>query len=417
VNPLVVALTSALLALAAASSRTDPGSSAAWPQWGGPNRNFVTAAADLATTWPSGGPRRIWQRTLGDGFSSIVTDGATLYTLYRNGADDVVVALDAKTGETRWNQTYAAPFIETCSEQLGPAPRSAPLIAGDRLITVSAGGLMNSFDRRTGQKQWTRDLLEGTADALRACGYSSSPLLYKDTIITTAGGKGRGVLAIAAATGQLAWSAQDFQNGYSSPILIDLDGRPEVIVFTFGEIAGLNPDTGAMEWRHPHAADMGVNVTTPIWGDDHLLFVSSSYNGGSRVLKLARRDGSVSVDELWSNKRVRVHFGNAVRFGQRVYLSNGDSSAAPFAAVDIATGTITWRDRAVTRATVVGAGNRLVILDEDGNLALATPNDTGLEVHAKAQILGERSWTAPTLSGTTLYVRDRKQIMALDLGK
>lgn len=409
------ALASAAVTVLAASP--DPSGATAWPQWGGPNRNFVVGAADLAASWPGGGPRRLWQRPLGDGFSSIVTDGSTLYTMYRDGTDDVVVALEAATGRTQWDARYAAPFKEECTEQLGPAPRSAPLIAGDRLITASAGGLMHSFDRRTGARQWSRDLLDGSAEALRACGHASSPLAYKNTIITTAGGPGRGVLALDAATGGIVWKSQDFQNGYSSPILIDLDGRPEVVVFTFGEIAGLDPDSGALEWTRAHPADFGVNVATPIWGSDHLLFVSSAYNGGSRVLKLARAAGVVAVEEVWANKRVRIHFGNAVRFGQRIYASNGDFGAAPFAAVDVATGDMVWRDRSVARATLIGVGDRLLILDEDGNLALATPGDTGLTVHAKAQILGERSWTVPTLSGTTLYVRDRRQIMAIALGK
>lgn len=401
---------------AAIGGSTTPGATP-WPQWGGPDRNFVTAAADLATSWPGTGPRRIWQRPLGDGFSSIVTDGETLYTVYREGADDVAIALDAKTGGTRWTASYAAPFVETCSEQLGAAPRAAPLIAGERLITVSSGGRMTSFDRRRGQQQWTRDLLEGTPGALRACGYSSSPLAYKNTIITTVGGKGRGVVALDAATGAIAWASQDFQNGYSSPILIDLDGRPEVVVFTFGEIAGLNPDTGALEWSRPHVSDQGVNVATPIWGSDHLLFVSSAYGGGSRVLRLARTEHAVAVEEVWANQRVRIHFGNAVRLGGRIYASNGDMGSAPFAAIDVATGEMLWRDRSVTRATIVGSGGRLILLDEDGNLVLATPGDAGLDVHAKTQLLTERAWTAPTLCGTTLYVRDRHQILAVDLGR
>ena len=415
-TPWVGALALVTAALAAAAS-PDSRISAAWPQWGGPNRNFATPAADFAQSWPEGGPRRLWQRPLGDGFSSIVTDGPTLYTLYRDGADDVVVAMEAATGRTRWDARYPAPFRELCSEQLGPAPRSAPLIAGDRLVTVSASGLMHSFDRHTGARQWSRDLLEASSDALRACGYASSPLAYKNTIITTAGGPRRGVLALDAATGAIVWQSQDYQNGYSSPILIDLDGRPEVVVFTYSEIAGLDPDTGALEWSRAHTADQGVNVTTPIWGDDHRLFVSSAYNGGSRVLQLARTASGVTVEEIWSNKRVRVHFGNAVRIGPRIYASNGDFGSAPFAAVDVATGEMMWRDRSVTRSTLIAAGERLIILDEDGNLALATPGDTGLTVHAKAQILGERAWTAPTLSGTTLYVRDRRQIVALDLGR
>jgi len=390
---------------------------AAWPQWGGPDRNFVVPGGDFSLAWPATGPPRLWERALGDGFSSIVTDGAFLYTLYRDGADDVVVSLDAATGRTRWDAHYGSPFHELCTEQLGPAPRAAPLIAGDRLITVSAGGLMNSFDRHTGARQWTRDILQGSSDALRACGYASSPLAYKNTIITTAGGPHRGVLALDAATGAIVWQSQDFENGYASPLLIDLDGRSEVVVFTSGEISGLNPDTGALEWSRPHPSDQGVNVTTPVWGTDHLLFVSSAYNGGSRVLKLTRAAGGVSADEVWANKRVRIHFGNAVRLGDRIYASNGDFGSAPFAAIDIHTGEMTWRDRSVTRSTLVGAGNRLIILDEDGNLALATPSETGLTVHTKAQILHERAWTVPTLIGTTLFVRDRHQIMALNLGK
>ncbi|MCA1651555.1 MAG: hypothetical protein LC753_15200 [Acidobacteria bacterium] len=79
------------------------------------------------------------------------------------------------------------------------------------------------------------------------------------------------------------------------------------------------------------------------------------------------------------------------------------------------TGDMLWRDRGVGRATLVGADGKLIILDEDDNLAIATPGETGLLVHAKAAVLEGQSWTAPTLSGSTLYLRDRKQIMAVEL--
>ena len=200
----MTSLLTVLVALVVAPATT----SAGWPQWGGPDRNFVTRSSGLAATWPADGPRRIWQRTLGDGFSAIVSDGRTLYTLYRDGHDDVAIAIDAATGKTVWESRYAAPFHETCSEQLGAAPRAAPLIAGDRLITVSAGGLMQSFDRLTGKAAWSRDLLAGATDAVRACGYSSSPLAFEDTIITTAGGKGRGVVALNARSGEPVWKVR-----------------------------------------------------------------------------------------------------------------------------------------------------------------------------------------------------------------
>ena len=388
----------------------------AWPQWGGPSRSFVTDAPALATSWPADGPRRLWQRPLGDGYSAIVSDAETLYTVYRADSQDVAIALDAATGLTKWESRFEAPFKETCSQRLGPVPRAAPLIAGDRLVTISAGGLMNSFDRRTGERQWSLNLIEGSDGAVRACGYSASPVAFKDLIITTAGGPGRGVVAVKADTGAFAWRSQDFQNGYSSPLLIDLDGRPELVVFTFGEVSGLDPATGQLEWTVAHRAEQGVNVAMPIWGPDNLLFVSSAYNGGSRVLKLTRQGDKVDVKEVWASQRVRIHFGNAVRLGGRIYASNGDFGAAPFAAIDVLTGDMVWRDRGVSRSTLISADGKLIILDEDGNLAIATPEESGLKIHAKAQVLESTAWTVPTLCGSRLYLRDTKQIVALELG-
>jgi outer membrane protein assembly factor BamB len=414
---LAIGIAAAPLVASFPARAADDGS---WPQWGGPSRNFVVGARELATTWPAEGPRRKWQRPLGPGYSAIVADGRALYTVYRDGHSDVAVALDAATGSILWKTAYDAPFVETCSERLGAVPRAAPLLvssAGDRVVTVSAGGMMTSLDRRTGARQWSTELTPDAPDAVRACGYSSSPVAFEDLILTTAGGRGRGVVAIRAATGQLAWQSQDFQNAYSSPLLIDLDGQPELVVLTYGEVSGLNPRTGALEWTHPHAADQGVNVAMPLWGNGNLLFVSSAYNGGSRALRLARQPGGVKVEEIWAHRRVRIHFGNALRLGDRIYASNGDFGAAPFVAVDVTTGDIVWRERSVARATLIAAGTMLLILDEDGTLALAEPSGTGLQVLARAAVLTGRTWTAPTLSGTTLYVRNNSDVVALNLGK
>jgi hypothetical protein len=59
----------------------------------------------------------------------------------------------------------------------------------------------------------------------------------------------------------------------------------------------------------------------------------------------------------------------------------------------------------------------LVIVDENGDLALASLTDQGLRVHARKAILTSNAWTPPTLVGATLYLRDRKNILALDLSE
>ena len=409
-------MTLLLTALVALAADLTAGGGPAWPQWGGPNRNFVVPAEPLAESWPAGGPAKLWDRPLGDGFSAIVGDGRALFTLYRAGSQDVVIALDAQTGATRWEYRYDAPFTDHCSfNEAGPGPRAAPLIAGDVLVTASTSGMMHAFDRDTGRVLWRRDLAQDAA--VRPCGYSNSPIAYKDTVIALVGGDDKGVMAFARRTGEVVWHSQNFKNSYASPTMIELCGQPQLVVFTYGEVAGLNPDTGALEWMHPHVSEMGINVSMPVWGDDGLLFVSSAYNGGSRVLRVRRDGGKTQVDEVWANQRVRIHFGNAVRIGGVVYASNGDTPTAPFAAIDVNTGEFRWRTRGIARASLLASGDRLVILDEDGQLTLAVPEDAGLRVLARAPIMKSTSWTVPTLIGTTLYLRDRQRIVALDLGR
>ena len=81
-----------------------------WPQWGGPHRNFHADGRGLAATWPAEGPRRIWSRELGDGYSAISVEGERLYTLFRRGEQDVAVCLDAATGKTVWEHAAEARF-------------------------------------------------------------------------------------------------------------------------------------------------------------------------------------------------------------------------------------------------------------------------------------------------------------------
>ena|SRR5207302_6553610 len=102
--------------------------------------------------------------------------------------------------------------------------------------------------------------------------------------------------------------------------------------------------------------------------------------------------------------------------GDHIYGSSGDFGPAFFAAVDVKTGKVAWQDRSFSKASLLYGDGKLIILDEDGNLALATISTTGLKVLSKVELLERNAWTVPSLVGTRLYIRDRKAIMALQLG-
>ena len=386
---------------------------AQWPQWGGPSRDFSIARG--TAPWDAAGPQRLWTRPLGDGFSGIVVAEGLAFTSYRDGDADVTVALDARTGETRWEHRADAPFRETCSEQLGAAPRSTPLAAGSWLFTVSAGGKLQALERANGRLAWQQELYGEQPALVRACGYSASPIAVGDAVIVPAGGPGRAVMSFAMRDGAIRWQRHDFAVGYSSPIAIAVGGQTQLVMLMGEAVIGIEPESGALLWQHPHPTYADVNVMTPIWSGDGVLFISSGYDGGSRALRLTRAGDATRVEELWAHKRFRVHFGNAVRIGRMMIGSNGDFSSAPVAGIDIDTGEVLWRSRASARASFLALGAQVLMLSEDGRLVLATPTREGLRVDAEAAILDGVAWTAPAVADGVLLVRDRRVIAAYAL--
>jgi outer membrane protein assembly factor BamB len=369
--------------------------------------------------WPESGPRQLWRRPLGEGYSSILVDGATLVTMYRRGDAEVVIALDAETGATRWEHAYRAPlthdgYFDVWLNAAGPGPYSTPLIADGTVFVVGVTGEFHALDLRTGALRWSHDLV-AMFDLRDYNAFAASPLAYAGNVILPLGGSRRGVVAFKRDTGALAWHGDPLPMGPGSPILIDVDGQKQLVVWGQGEVAGINPDDGHVLWRHGHPTQMALNISTPVWGHDKRLFVSSAYGGGSRMIRLSRIDGRTTTEDVWSNNRMRLHFGTALRMGHLIVGSSGDFGPAFVVALDADTGAEVWRERSFARAQMVEANGTLVILDEDGDIAVASISDRGLRVHARKAILTSNAWTPPTLVGSTLYVRDRKDILALDL--
>jgi outer membrane protein assembly factor BamB len=386
-----------------------------WTQWGGPHRNFKSDTRGLASSWPATGPRQLWTRELGDGYSTILVDGNRLFTMYRSGQQDVVVALDAQNGKTLWEHKSDAPHRPRMQMENGPGPHSTPLIVGDRICAIGVTGKFYCLNKQSGVVVWFHDLWEEFNGTKLNRGYSCSPIAWKQTVIVTVGGPGHALMAFNQKDGTVAWSKNDFPNAHPSPILINVSGQDQLVVFMQQEIGGFDPNNGEEFWRHPHPTEYGLNISTPVWSEDNLLFFSSAYTGGSRVLQLAQTNGKTTVKELWFNNRMRIHIGTAIRIGDYVYGSSGDFGPSFLTAVEIKTGKVMWQDRSFARASLLYADGKLILLDEDGHLALATVSPEGVKVLAKAELLNRNAWTAPTLVGTKLYVRDRKSIMALEL--
>jgi len=417
---LLPARSCALLFAAIAASPCSP---ADWSLWGGPSRDFhVAVSAPLADSWPSDGPKKLWERELGEGYSAIAVRGDTLYTMYRRDApawriftsdQEIVVALDAKTGRTKWEFAYDVRFR---SDQ-GSGPHVMPQVAGGLVFSVGATGKLHALRTATGKVVWKRDLGEEFGATTRLFGYSSHPLLYRDRLIVVGGGKGKAVAALEQQSGRILWTGHTFRTAFSSPVLVKIGGHDQVIVLGAQQICAIDPSTGNMLWVHPLGTDPGAAfAATPLWDPETRTLVFS-HHGGSTALRIGAAGSQVTVDRRWHTTKVRSVFSNLLLLGNVIYMSRGSYGPGFLTSADIKTGELTWSARGFPNGNLLEADGKLIILDEDGWLVLARQNpDGGIEIASKARILSHNAWTIPSLAGTILYLRDRKIITALEIG-
>jgi outer membrane protein assembly factor BamB len=403
---------------------------AQWPQWGGPNRDFKAETQGLADTWPEEGPKRLWRHELGDGCSGITVDEGRLYTMYRSDQFEYTIALDAKTGKTIWEHKYPSPYDPNSqADQYCSGPNSTPLICGDRLFSIGTDSVIHGFDKKTGKVLWRHDFHSEFGGCEFPWGYAGSPLAYKNLVIAPVGKfrpreaattqpqekrEAPALVAFDQATGKIAWKTRSIHVDHSSPILIRFLGEDQVILVLSKGIIGLNPTSGEELWRHALAEEYGHDMT-PVWVNGDTLVTSTGRH--AEAIKLKRVNGKTVPEPLWKTPKARYPQNNPVEIDGCLYGSSGAvNQRSVVLAMEADTGKRLWAKRGLGLATCVFGGGKLIFLDENGTLALTTVTREGFTMHSSCRIAQRHSWTVPTLVGTTLYVRDRHHILALDLG-
>jgi outer membrane protein assembly factor BamB len=335
--------------------------------------------------------------------------------MYGKPNEEVVLAANAETGATLWERSNPMTFKSDAPE-MGNGPYATPLVVGDRVFTAGVAGRLQCLEKKTGKPLWAQELWATHRGSRMMYGYSSSPIAFRETVIVPVGGPGKALMAFQQADGKLAWSKNDYGNVYSSPLLINVEGLEQLVALMDGAVIAVNPHNGDLQWQVPFKAEYSIAVATPVWGPDNLLFVSSEYGAGSKVIEVKRNGVQTQATEVWASNRLRLHHGNAMRIGDVIYFSSGGKgSQAILSAVEVRSGKILWQQRSIQKATFVWADQKLITLDQDGNLMIAHPSPQGFQISAQAELLTHLSWTPPVLVGTRLYIRDRRSMMAVDL--
>src|SRR5260370_349471 len=193
-------------------------SAADWAQFLGPERNSTSRETGLSASWPDKGPRILWDKSIGEGYSGPVVAGDKLILFHRLDNKEVVECLDANTGNGLWKFGYTTEYVDKYGK--GNGPRATPLIAGDRVYTLGVDGVLLALDLRTGKKAWHHDLTKGYQLAENFFGIGTWPLAERDLLIVNVGPPAAGVLAFHKETAKEEWKAKSQPPSYSSPMTL-----------------------------------------------------------------------------------------------------------------------------------------------------------------------------------------------------
>jgi outer membrane protein assembly factor BamB len=423
-----------------------------WPQWLGPNRDGIWRETGLLDRFPVGGPQVLWRTPMGAGYSGPAIAEGRVYVMDRQRARDVagkprrptrdgipgnerVLCLNAGDGKIIWKHEYDCPY--TISYPNGP--RTTPLVHQDRVYTLGAMGDLLCLDRLTGKVRWAKNLMkEYRLDGPPVWGWAAHPLLDGDRVYCLVGGAGSAVVAFHKDTGKEIWRALSTEEiGYSPPMIYEIGGKRQLIIWLSDSINGLDPITGKVYWTKPYPADVlpqrpAVNIVTVRRLGD-LLFLSTYYHG-PMMLKVAAEKPDATV--LWRGKSNNVakpdglHSLMATPVLKDGYIY-GVCANGELRCLKADTGEQLWQTYAATcgkktdcaSAFLVPQGDRFILFNDQGNLILAELSPKGYHEIDRAHILEPVTeargrhvvWSHPAFAQRCVFVRNDKEMVCVSL--
>ena len=368
-----------------------------------------SAACHIDTDWSSAPPTELWRRNVGPGWSSFAISGDLFYTQEQRGGEEIVSAHRVSTGAPVWRHADPVRFEEGMG---GPGPRATPTVAANRVFTFGATGLLNALDAANGRLLWSRNTVTDLDAATPMWGFAASPLVVDDLVIIAAGGQ---LAAYALATGERRWVGPSGGDGYSSPHATTIDGVPQIVLTSASGTVGVAPADGRVLWEHRWDSRMPVlPIAQPARIDDGQLLVGDGILGVRRIA-VARASDGWTVSERWSSNRLKPYFNDLVVHRGHAYGFDG----AILACLDLADGTRKWKGGRYGQGQLVLLADQevLLVLSEDGELALVKASPDEFTELAKIPALNSKTWNHPVLAGNILLVRNGQEMAAFRLAR
>ena len=382
-----------------------------WPQWRGPRGDGISHETGLADKWPEGGPKQVWSIKVGTGFSSPIAVEGKVYAFAVVGEQEVLYALDAATGKTVWQQSFNAAWTSTYG-----GSRSTPTIEGNRIYTYGGQSDLICRELADGAPVWHMNVLTEIGGTPPQWGEASSPLIDGDSLYVQGGFGTSAAVCIDKKTGKLIWKSEAQEGSYTHPILIDPEGKKQLIIFAKQAVVAMDPATGKTIWTQPWKTEYDVNATTPIYRDGHL-FITSGYNRGCMMLDVT----ASTATKAWENREISARFVAPVLDGDTLYGTTGNDGILK--AISWPDGKLKWKGGSDIKLGMGGAfvrvGDRLIGVSERGKLLLIKATPEGAEKISAVDhfVEGNQIWSTPLIYQGKLYLKGTEELVCADISK
>ena len=381
-----------------------------WPEFRGPDGQGHSTENRLPLTW-SESHSVAWKVPVpGRGWSSPVLQGEQIWltTAQSDGRSLRAVCLDRQTGRLQKN-------VELFRlDEPGPVHRKngraspTPILEGQRVYT-HFGAFGTACVSTAGEILWKTVLQYNHRH-----GPGGSPTLFGDMLVISCDGydDDQFVVALDKGTGEIRWKNErpDAQHAYSTPLVIQVDGRSQVVSTGADRVVAYDPANGKEIWSSRY---VGYSlIPRPVWGHG-LVYVCSGYDPPATLYAI-RPDGRGDVTGThveWTLDRGVPLTPSPLLVDDELYLVSDNGIAS---CLDAKTGKLHWRHRlgGEFSASPVYADGRIYLLSEDGVTTVVAPGRTFTELAVNR--LAGRTLASMAVSQAALYIRTDEHLYCIE---
>jgi outer membrane protein assembly factor BamB len=326
----------------------------------------------------------------------------------------VVLAVSRSDGKTLWKKVLREEFPHEGGHETGSLASNSPTTDGERLYVFFGSRGLYCLDL-DGELKWQKDL--GRMNTLHAHGEGSSPVVYGDRLIVCWDHEaGSFLYAFDKRTGKQLWKVpRDETTSWATPLVVEHEGKLQIVVSATKRVRGYNLETGAQLWECAGLTDNVVS--SPVYGRGMIFSGNSYYSQSMLAIRLAGAKGDITGTDrvAWKLNRLTPYVSSPLLYDDTLYFLRHNQNI--LSRLEPATGQPRGEPirldgiRDFIFASPVGAAGRIYVTARDG-VTVVLGHDRTNAVLAVNQLEDVFS-ASPALVDKELYLRGERFLYCL----